>query len=50
MFGMRRDTCRNKLAVILDKELLKQCLEFMFRIKQARHLKTLTRQLSKFGR
>ena len=50
MFGRRRDTCTNKLAAILDKELFKKCLEFMFRIKQARHLKALSRQLCEFDR
>ena len=47
---MRGDTCRNKLADILDKELFNDCLEFMVRIKQARHVKIITRQLSKFDR
>ena len=50
MFGMRRDSYRNKLADISDKELFNECLEFIFRIKQARHLKILTRQLNKFGK
>ena len=52
MIGMRRGTCRNKLAVVLDKdkELFSQCLEFMLRIKEARHLKILTRHLRKFDR
>ena len=26
MFSMRRDTCRNQLAVILDKGLFSECL------------------------
>ena len=50
MFGMRRDTCRNKLADILDKDLFNECLEFMFRIKQARHQKILTWQFNMFDR
>ena len=36
---MRRDTCRNKMADILDNELFNACLEFMVRIKQARYMK-----------
>ena len=50
MFGLRRDTCRNKLAHVLDKELFSKCLEFMTRIKHSRHSKTPTGQLSKFHR
>ena len=50
MFGLRRDTFRNKLAGIWNKELFNECLEFITRFKHTRHFKTLTRQLSKFDR
>ena len=48
MCSISKDTCKNKLANILDKELLRECQEFVVRIRQARHLKTLSRQLHKF--
>ena len=50
LFGMRKDTCRNQLAVIFDKELFRECLKLNSRIKLAGHLMTLTRQLRKFDR
>ena len=48
MFGLRRDACKNKVADILDKEHFFECQELMVTIKQARHFKTLARQLNKF--
>ena len=48
--SLRKDTCINKLANILDKELFRECKEFMVRIRQARHLKNLTREVNKFDR
>ena len=50
MFGIKSNTCGNQLAGKTDKQLFSECLKSMVRIKQARHIKTLTRQLKKFDR
>ena len=43
MLKMKRDTCKNKLTTILsmDQDLFSECLEFMDKIKQVRHIKSL---------
>ena len=50
MFGMRGDTCSNQLAVVLEKKPFSEYQKFLTRIKQAMHLKTLTRQVRQFYR
>ena len=52
MFKIKRDTCRNKLAVLLHlvQDLFRECLDFMEKNKYVRHIKTLTRHLNKFTR
>ena len=48
MFGTQRDTCKNKLSDILDKETMEECVKFINYIRESRHIKTLERQTLKF--
>ena len=52
MLKTKRDTCRNKLVTVVnrDKQLFSECLVFMDKIKQVRHSKTLGRHINKFNR
>ena len=52
LLKMKRNTCRRKLATVLnmDQELFSECLECMDKIKQARHIKTHSRHFNKFNR
>ena len=49
MFGIQRDTCKNKLNGILDKETMEECVEFIKYIRESRHIKTPERQTLKFN-
>ena len=50
MFKEQRDTCMNNLSTVLDEERMKDCESFITTRKEARHQKTLKRQVSKFER
>ena len=52
MFKIKRDTCRNKFAVLLhlDQDIFSVFLEFIEKIKKVRHIKTLGRHLNKLNR
>ena len=49
MFETQRDTCKNQLSSILDKETMEECVKFISCIKESRHIKTLERQTLKFN-
>ena len=48
IFKNLRHTCINQLEVILDKEIMEECREFIEIRRERRHLSTLERHLSKF--
>ena len=50
MLECQRDTCMNQLSRVLDQEVIEECKEFMNKIKEARHFKTLEWQKPKFER
>ena len=50
MLKEQRDTCINNLSTVLDEERMKDCESFIMTRKEARHQKTLKRQVSKFER
>ena len=50
MFKELRDTCINNLSTILENERIRECESFIKTRREARHLKTLRRQTSKFER
>ena len=50
MFKEQRDTCINHLSTVLDDERMRDCESFIKTRREARHQKTLKRQLSKFER
>ena len=51
MLKTKRDTCRNKLATVLnmDQQLFSECLVFIDKIKLVRHFKTFSRHINKFN-
>ena len=50
MFKEQKDTCMNRLSTVLDEEIMEECESFIKTRKEARHHKTLERQVSKFER
>ena len=50
MFKELKDTCINNLNTILEDERMRECESFIKTRREARHQKTLKRQLSKFER
>ena len=50
MFKELKDTCINNLNTILEDERMRECESFIKIRREARHQKTLKRQLSKFER
>ena len=50
MFRELRDTCMNNLSTILEDERMRECESFIKTRREARHQKTLKRQMSKFER
>ena len=50
MFKELRDTCINNLNTILEDERMRECESFIKTRREARHQKTLKRQMSKFER
>ena len=50
MFKLLRDTCKNQLESIIDKETMEKCNDFIETRRELRHLKTLGQHLSKFKR
>ena len=49
MFGAQRDTCKNKLSGILDKETMEECVKFINYTRESRHIKTFERETLKFN-
>ena len=49
MFEIQRDTCKNQLSSILDKENMEEWVKFINCIRESRHIKTLERQRLKFN-
>ena len=45
-----RDTCKNQLESMVDKETMEECNIYIENRRELRHLKTLDRHLSKFQR
>ena len=41
MFKLLRDTCKNQLESIIDKETMEKCTDFIETRRELRHLKTL---------
>ena len=50
MFRTIRDTCKNQLESMVDKETMEECNKYIENRREQRHLKTLERHLSKFHR
>ena len=50
MFKGEIDTCMNRLTTVLDEEMMEECESFIKIRNEARHYKTLERQVSKFER
>ena len=50
MFKDQIDTCMNRLKTVLDEEIMGECETFIKIRREARHFKTLERQVSKYKR
>ena len=50
MLKIQVDTCKNHLENTLDKESMEECMGFIKKKKESRHLETLEHQKSKFQR
>ena len=50
MFKTMRDTCKNQLESMVNKEIMEKCNEFIETRRELRHLKTLDQHLSKCKR
>ena len=50
MFDIQRDTYKNKLGSMLNKETMEECTKFINLTREARHINTLERQTLKFNR
>ena len=48
MLECQRDTCKIELSRGLDQEFMAECNEFIEKIKEARHFKTLEQQKAKY--
>ena len=50
MFRRIRETCKNQLESMVDKEMMEECNMYIENRREVRHLKILDRHLSKFQR
>ena len=48
MLNCQADTCINTLESLLNKDIMENCHEFIYHIKERRHYKTMERQKKKF--
>ena len=48
LFMFNRDTCKNQLQEILDKEIMEECEDLIKRVIENRHKLVLERQKSKY--
>ena len=50
MIKIQIDTCKNHLGNTLDRKSMEECIEFINKKRESRHLKTLECQIAKFER